>query len=108
MRATSDSYCDADWRRSIGMNGRLAREYRTSHTSQWCCDEGGSRGYKVGLATGAEEVGEERAALRGEEAGGDFDFVIELGVVHDGENGAACAGLGVGRGVDEAGDARVE
>jgi len=30
-----------------------------------------------------EKVGEEGAALVGEESGGDFDFVVELGVVHD-------------------------
>ncbi len=34
----------------------------------------------------AEEVGEERAALFGEEAGDDFELVVELGVVHDGED----------------------
>jgi hypothetical protein len=55
-----------------------------------------------------EEVGEKGAALFGEEAGGDFDLVIELGVVHDGEDRAAGSGFGVGGGVDEAGDACVE
>ncbi len=61
-----------------------------------------------GLAAGAEEVGEEGAALVGEQAGDDLDAVVELGVVHDAEDGAAGTGLGVGRGVDEAGDAGVE
>jgi len=56
----------------------------------------------------AEEVGEQRAALFGEQAGGDFDAVVKLRVVDDGEYGAAGAGLGVGRGVDEACDAGVE
>jgi hypothetical protein len=60
------------------------------------------------LAAGAEEVGEEGAALFGEEAGDDLDFVVELGVVHDGEDGAAGAGFGVGCGVDEARDASME
>jgi hypothetical protein len=60
------------------------------------------------LAAGSEEVGEEGAALFGEEGGGDFDFVVELGMVHDGEDRAAGAGFGVGRGVDEATDAGVE
>ena len=60
------------------------------------------------LAPLYEEVGEHAAAVIGEEAGGDFDTVVELGVVHDGEDGAAGAGLGVGGGVDEAGDAGVE
>jgi hypothetical protein len=60
------------------------------------------------LASGAEEVGEERAALFGEKAGGDFDFVVELGMVHDGEDGAAGSGFGVGCGVNEASNARVE
>ena len=39
---------------------------------------------------------------------GDFDLVVELGVVHDGEDGTAGSGFGVGGGVDEAGDAGVE
>ena len=59
-------------------------------------------------AAGAEEGGEERAALFGEEAGGDFDLVVELGVVEDAEDRTAGAGLGVGRGVDQACDAGVE
>jgi hypothetical protein len=33
-----------------------------------------------------EKVGEEGAALFGEEAGDDLDFVVELRVVHDGED----------------------
>jgi hypothetical protein len=60
------------------------------------------------LAAGAEEVGEEGAALFGEEVGGDFDFVVELGMVHDGEDRAAGSGFGIGGGVDEARDAGVE
>jgi hypothetical protein len=60
------------------------------------------------LAAGAEEVGEERATLVGQEAGDYFDFVVELGVVHDAEDGTAGSRFGVGRGVDEAGDAGVE
>jgi len=47
-------------------------------------------------------------ALFGEEAGGDFDLVVELRVVEDAEDRATCAGLWVGRGVDQAGDAGVE
>jgi hypothetical protein len=38
------------------------------------------------LTASSEEVGEECAALFGEDAGGDFDFVVELGVIHDGED----------------------
>ena len=38
------------------------------------------------LAAGAEEVGEERSALTGEQAGGDFDAVVELGMVEDAED----------------------
>ena len=34
--------------------------------------------------------------------------MVELGVVHDGEDGAAGSGFGVGGGVDEAGEAGVE
>jgi hypothetical protein len=41
---------------------------------------------RADLAAGAEEVGEERAALIGEQAGDDFDAVVELGVIHDAEN----------------------
>jgi hypothetical protein len=55
-----------------------------------------------------EKVGEDLATFVGEEAGGDFDFVVELGVVHDGEDRAAGSGFGVGGGVDEAGDSGVE
>ena len=55
-----------------------------------------------------EEVGEQGAALVGEEAGGEFDLVVELGVVHYGEDRAAGAGFGVGGPVDEAGYAGVE
>ena len=55
-----------------------------------------------------EKVAEHAAALFGEEAGGDFDSVVELGVVHDGEDAAAGSGFGVVGGVDEAGDAGVE
>jgi hypothetical protein len=60
------------------------------------------------IATGAEEGSQESAALVGEDAGGDLDAVVECGVVHDGEDGAAGPGLGVGGGVDESGDAGVE
>ena len=59
------------------------------------------------LAAGAEEGGEEGAALFGEEAGGDFDLVVELGVVHDAEDRAAGPGLGV-RGFGDAGAEVVE
>jgi hypothetical protein len=55
-----------------------------------------------------KKVGEHLAALFGEKAGCDFDFVVELGVVHDGKDRAAGPGFGVGRGVDEAADAGVE
>jgi len=55
-----------------------------------------------------EKIGEEGAALFGEEAGDDLDFVVELRVVHDGEDRTAGSGFGVGGGVDEAGDAGVE
>src|ERR1700733_12383714 len=55
-----------------------------------------------------KKVGEHLAALFGEEAGCDFDFVVELRVIHDGEDRATGSGFGVGRGVDEAGDAGVE
>jgi hypothetical protein len=63
-----------------------------------------------GLLTAAldEKVGKELAALFGQEARGDFDLVVELGVVHDGEDGAAGTGFGVGGGVDEALDTGVE
>jgi hypothetical protein len=33
-----------------------------------------------------EKIGEEGAALFGEEVGDDLDFVVELRVVHDGED----------------------
>ena len=33
-----------------------------------------------------KEIGEHAAALFGEEAGGDFELVVELRVVHDGED----------------------
>ena len=59
-------------------------------------------------ASGEKKVAEHGAALFGEEAGGYFDFVIQLGMVHDGEDAAAGSGLGVGGGVDEATDAGVE
>src|SRR5580698_9615915 len=55
-----------------------------------------------------EKVAEHAAAFFGEEAGGDFDAVVELRVVHDGEDAAAGSGFGVVGGVDEAGDAGVE
>lgn len=38
----------------------------------------------------------------------DLDLVVELRVVHDGENRTASAGFGVGGGVDEARDASVD
>ena len=60
------------------------------------------------LAAFAEKSCEEGAALFGEEVGGDFDFVVELGVVHNGEDAAAGSRLGVVGGVDKAGDARME
>lgn len=60
------------------------------------------------LAAGTEEVGEQRAALVREDAGDDFDFVVEPRVVHYAEDGAARAGFWIGRSVDEASDARVE
>ena len=60
------------------------------------------------LATLAKKVGEERAALFSEQAGVDIDLVVELRMVHDGEDAAAGSGFGVGGGVDEAGDAGVE
>ena len=41
---------------------------------------------RAGLTAGAEEVGEERSALVGEQAGGDFDAVVELGMVEDAED----------------------
>ena len=56
----------------------------------------------------AEEIGEEGAALFGEEAGEEVESVVELGMVEDGEDGTAGSGFGVGGGVDEAGDAGVE
>ena len=62
----------------------------------------------MALAACAKEVSKECATLVGEEAGGDFDFVIELGMVHDGEYGAAGSGFGVGGGVNETGDAGVK
>jgi hypothetical protein len=63
-----------------------------------------------GLLSSALEkkVGEHLTAFFGEEAGGDFDFVVELGVVHDGEDRAAGSGFGVGGSVDEATDAGVQ
>src|SRR5258708_27798996 len=60
----------------------------------------GGRVERIFAATFEEEIGEEGAALFGEEVGSDFDFVVELGVVHDGEDGAAGSGFGVGGGVD--------
>jgi hypothetical protein len=60
------------------------------------------------LAAGAEEVGEEGAALFAEQAGDDFDLMVELGVVHDGEDTTAGSGFGIGCGIDEARDAGVE
>ena len=59
-------------------------------------------------ATLQKKVAEECATLFGEEAGDDFYLVVELGVVHDGEDAAAGSGFGVGGGVDEAGDAGVK
>ena len=67
--------------------------------------QGAQRKYS---AAGAEEVGEERARFFGEGAGGEFDAVVERGVVHDGEDAAAGPGLGVGSGVDQARDAGVQ
>jgi hypothetical protein len=55
-----------------------------------------------------KKVGEHLAALFGQEAGDDLNFVVELRVVHNGENRAAGSGFGVGCSVDEAGDAGVE
>jgi hypothetical protein len=40
----------------------------------------------LGSTAGAEKVGEEAAALFGEEAGDNFDFVVELRVVHYAED----------------------
>src|SRR4051812_42267354 len=55
-----------------------------------------------------EKVAQHGAALFGEEAGLDFDPVIELRVVHNGEDGTAGSGLGVVGGIYEAGDPSVE
>ena len=71
----------------------------------WLCR---MRVEKISSTSFDEKVGEEGAALFGQEAGGDFDFVVELGMVHDGEHRAAGSGFGVGCGIDEAGDASVE
>ena len=46
----------------------------------------GYLGWRVWSAAGAEEVGEEGSTLVGEEAGEDFDAVVELGVVDDAES----------------------
>ena len=51
---------------------------------------------------------QEGSAFGGEQAGDDLKLMVELGVVHDAEDGAAGTGFGVGGGVDEARDARVE
>ena len=59
-------------------------------------------------ATGNKKVAEHGAALFGEQAVGDFDFVVELRVVHYAEDAAAGSGFGVVGGVDEAGYAGVE
>lgn len=61
-----------------------------------------------GLAARAKEGGEERAALVAEDAFDDFDAVVECGVVHHGENGAARSCFGIAGGEDEACDARME
>src|SRR3984957_9310076 len=55
-----------------------------------------------------EKVGEHLATFVGEKAGGYFNFVVKLGVVHSREDRAAGSGFGVRGGVDEAGDAGVE
>ena len=60
------------------------------------------------LAAGPEEAGEEKGGLWGEEAGCKPHFVVEHGVVEDGEDRPAGPGFGVWGGVDEAGDAGVE
>jgi hypothetical protein len=59
-------------------------------------------------AASAKEIGEHRATFFGEDAFGNFCAMVERGMVHDGEHGAAGAGLGVARGEDEARDARME
>jgi hypothetical protein len=55
-----------------------------------------------------KKVAEQLATLFRQEPGQDFDLVVELGVIHDGENRAAGSGFGVGSGVDQAADAGVE
>ena len=59
-------------------------------------------------ATDYKKIAKHRAALIGEEAGDNFNSMVELRVVHDAEDAAAGSGFGVVGGVDEAGDAGVE
>jgi hypothetical protein len=61
-----------------------------------------------GSAAGSKEAGEHRAAFVGEDVWDDFDAMIEGWVIHYREHGAAGAGLGVGRRVNQPSDARVE
>ena len=63
---------------------------------------------RFALSGGRGRSGQQRAAFFGEDAFDDFDAVVERGMVHDGEHGAAGAGFGVAGGEDQAGDARVE
>lgn len=55
-----------------------------------------------------KKVGEPLATLFRQQAGENLYFVIELGMVHDGENRAAGPGFGIEGGVDEAREASVK
>jgi len=59
-------------------------------------------------AAGAEEAAEHCAALFGESTFGDFDSMVEGGVVYYAKDRAAGTGFGVAGGKDQAGDAGVE
>jgi hypothetical protein len=60
------------------------------------------------LAAGGEEVLKDAGGLGGEDAGSDFDLVVEFGVGEDFEAGAEGAALGIVGSVDEAGNARLD
>lgn len=58
-------------------------------------------------AAGGEEILEQGCGFFGEDAGDNFDTMVEAGIAQEGEAGADSAGFGIVCAVDEAGDARL-
>jgi hypothetical protein len=60
------------------------------------------------LALGGEKILQQCGGFVGEDSGGDFDAVVDLRVVEDGEAGPDGAAFGVVGAIEEAGDARLD